>query len=112
MRHTFTFLLASLFVMITAFSSDVGKSMLDIKNADPSQVLRIYKGVSGLELIIDSRAKTVAATITLSSLVPMTKEESLKLMESALVKQAGIVITRLDDKRASVTYNDALPITR
>lgn len=32
-------------------------------------------------------------------------------MEDALIKQAGIVITHLDDKSVSVTYNDALPIT-
>jgi len=39
-----------------------------------------------------------------------TKAEALKLMEKALIEQGGVVITRLDDKRASVTYNDALPI--
>jgi hypothetical protein len=112
MKYILTFLLAILLVVLSAFSSDVGDVTLDIKKSDPSQVLRIYKGISGLELIIDSRVKTLPASITLSSSVPLIKDESLKLIESALVKQAGILITRLDAKRASVTYNDALPINR
>jgi hypothetical protein len=40
------------------------------------------------------------------------KSELMKSIERDLIEQAGIVITRLDDKRASVTYNDALPITQ
>jgi hypothetical protein len=35
----------------------------------------------------------------------------MKLIEKALVDQAGVVITQLDGQRASVTYNDALAIT-
>ena len=36
----------------------------------------------------------------------------MKLIEKAMLEQAGIVITHLDDKRASVTCNDALPIPK
>jgi AICAR transformylase/IMP cyclohydrolase PurH len=66
--------------------------------------------MSGLEFVIDSRVKTVSSPITLRIVGLRTKEEVMKLMREALVKQAGIVITQLDDKRESVTFNDALPI--
>jgi hypothetical protein len=39
-------------------------------------------------------------------------EAAQPLMEQALLKQAGIVITRLDEKRASVTYNDHLELQK
>ena len=80
-------------------------------NAEVSQVLPIFRDLTGLELVIDSRAKSVRYTITLEAKAA-GKDEAAKLIEKALVDQAGIVITRLDDKRASVTYNDALPITQ
>ena len=110
MRRKFTLFLASLLVTFCAYSADYPDSKIDLTNADLSQVLRIYKGVSGLDLIIDSRAK-IECHITLVS-ATLKKDELLKLIESTLVTQARIVITRLDDKRASVTFNDALPITR
>ena len=33
------------------------------------------------------------------------------MIERALLDQAGVIITRLDSKRASVTYNDALALS-
>jgi hypothetical protein len=39
-----------------------------------------------------------------------SRAEALKFMEKTLLEQAGIVITHLDNKQLSVTYNDALPI--
>jgi hypothetical protein len=33
----------------------------------------------------------------------------VKLFEKAFIEQAGIVVTRLDEKRSSVACNDALP---
>ena len=52
----------------------------------------------------------MAYTITLKA-QGAGKEEGARLIEQALLHRAGIVIARLDKKRASVTYNDALPIT-
>ena len=88
--------------------------MIDFKNAPPSMILPIYKQLSGRELVIDSRAKLVGSSsrITLRIEGSRTKEEVLKLMREAFLKQAGIVITQLDDERESVTINDALPIKR
>ena len=68
--------------------------------------------MSGLEFVVDSHAKRVTSPVTFKTITPLKKEDALKLIQSALLKQAGIVITPLDDKRVSVTFNDALPIAR
>ena len=49
-------------------------------------------------------------TIHAFSAPPLLKEEVVKRFREAFLEQAGIVITPLDDKRESVTYNDALPL--
>ena len=84
--------------------------MIDFSGATVPQVLDIYKVMTSLEMITDSRVKTIRSTITLKTERPLTKEQATRLFEKALLEQAAIVITHLDDKRASVTYNDALPI--
>jgi len=84
----------------------------DSKTIDAQGVLVIYQAISQLDLIIDSRAKEVHPRIIyhVKFEKAFTKSEALKLMEKTLLEEAGIVITHLDDQRASVTYNDALPI--
>jgi hypothetical protein len=80
------------------------------ENADVSGILPQYAAMVGLKLVVDSRVTRTGHLVTLVANVRVTGEAA-KLVEKALLDQAGIVITRLDDKRASVTYNDALPIT-
>ena len=77
-------------------------------------ILQIYKPMSGLELVIDSRAAQVHTPILshVKQTESFTRAEALKLMEKNLLEEAGVVITHLDDKRVSVTYNDALPIKK
>ena len=80
--------------------------------APASRMLESFRELSGLEL-------TIASNVTNASRLPITMEvsqgkrlesaEAVRLMEREMREQAGIIITRLDDKRASVTYNDALP---
>ena len=116
MKRILTSLLASLLVTLNLSSADETKAVtgvIDLEQVSVSRVLPIYEKVSGLELVIDSRVKTLSFPINLKitgALPP--KEEVLKRMREALLKQAGIVITRLDDKRESVTFNDALPINK
>jgi type II secretory pathway component GspD/PulD (secretin) len=111
MKRTFLFCFACLLVTsLPVFAGDINGT-INFKNVDVSAILSIYQKMSGLELIIDSRAKTVSANINLQAQVS-TRAEGMKDIETALIAQAGIVITHLDDKRASVTFNDALPITR
>jgi hypothetical protein len=112
MKNTFI-LLASLLVMLCpAFADDIPAGTMYFKNVSASDVLSTYKQLSGLELVVDSRAKLVTSEVTFMNTTPLKKEDALKLIQSALLKQAGIVITPLDGKRASVTYNDALPISK
>ncbi len=94
------------------FSADVANppNSISFTNVHLIQVLEIYKLVSGFELVTDSHVKRVPHQITLEAHGVET-DKAVKLLEKALLEQAGVVITRLDDKRASVTYNDALPIT-
>jgi hypothetical protein len=115
MKRILTLLLASLLLALTASSADDTKpvsSIIDLKGASPSMIWPIYEKLSGRKLVIDSRAKAMDAQITLRIENVQTTEEVLKQMREAFLKQARIVITRLDDKRESVTFNDALPIPR
>ena len=89
-------------------AGEVGR--VHYENADVSSILPQYEAMIGLKLVVDSRVTRMGRLITLVANVGGTAEAA-KLIEKALLDQAGIVITRLDDKRASVTYNDALPIT-
>jgi hypothetical protein len=91
-------------------AADEPKGTLDFKNAEVQQVLPVYKAMSGLDLVVDSRIRSVHSPITLQISAPLGKGEATKLIEKALLEQAGVVITRLDGQRASVTYNDALVV--
>jgi hypothetical protein len=78
-------------------------------NVPPDTALDEYKHSTKTELIIASDVRKATHTITLHA-VAVPIEVSQKMLEQALLKQAGIVITRLDDKRVSVTYNDRLEL--
>jgi type II secretory pathway component GspD/PulD (secretin) len=106
-------LLASLLVSLwPSFAADTPSGVMNFKNVPASEVPTTYKKMSGLEFIVDSHVKRVTSPVTLKTTTPLTKGEALKLIQTALLTQAGIVITPLDDKRVSVTFNDALSITR
>jgi type II secretory pathway component GspD/PulD (secretin) len=112
MKLTYILLASLLMSLCPSFADDIPLGTMNLENVPASEVLTIYKQMSGLELVVDSRAKHVTSPVTFKTTTPLKKEDALKLIQSALLKQAGIVITPLDDKRASVTFNDALPITR
>ena len=115
MKRIFILLLASLLVTFYSSSADdtnAVTNVIDFESATPSQVLTLYEKMSGLDFVIDSRVKKVSSPIKLRIAGSLTKDEVLKQMREAFLKQAGIVITRLDDKQESVTYNDALPISQ
>jgi hypothetical protein len=115
MKRKFILLLAGLLVTLCLSFADDSSPVLgaiEFQNVPTPNVLSDYEQMSGLKLVVDSRAKTVTSLISFTNMTSLTKDETLKLIQHALITQAGIVITRLDDKRASVTFNDALPITR
>ena len=102
---------ASFFLCACSFAADEPKVTLGLKNAEVQQVLPVYKAMSGLDLVVDSRVKSVRWPVTLQSSEALPKAEATKLIEKALLEQAGVVITHLDGQRASVTHNDALAVT-
>ena len=111
MKNTLILLASLLVSLCPSFAADTPSGVMNFKNVPASEVLTIYKKMSGLEFVIDSHVKQVTSPVTLKT-TPLTKAEALKLIQTALLTQAGIVIMPLDDKRVSVTFNDALPITR
>jgi hypothetical protein len=117
MKRILLLLLASLFMpLFTPYADDAnaGGSVIHFECMPPSLVLDVYKDMSGLEFVVDSRVKTVRSPISLhiEGSPPPSTEEVLKQMREVFIKQAGIVITRLDSKRESVTFNDALLINK
>jgi hypothetical protein len=81
---------------------------INFNGVDPQQALSIYAVLSRCELISDSHVKSIHTPIVLHN-SNLSNGEMMASLEKALAEQAGIVITRLDDQRASVTFNDALP---
>jgi len=96
-------------VFLAGFSAsgqNTNKSTFTVNfvNASADQFLDFYKSLTKSELLIGSHVLQSRGKITLQfrgSLEALTP-----LIEQALAKQAGIVITHLDGKRVSVTYND------
>jgi len=110
MKQTLLLTLAALLVSLCAVSAGEPKRTVNFINTPLEKILPIYHELSGLELIESSEVKKLHTAITVRTAVPVSKSDLAKLMEKALVDQAGVVISRLDAQRASVTYNEALPI--
>jgi membrane protein implicated in regulation of membrane protease activity len=83
---------------------------LEITEASVNVLLDVYTHVSGLELVAASNISQMGSKVVV---LPDSHGGGnlLREIEKALLDQRGILITRLDDKRASVTYNDALKVT-
>lgn len=81
---------------------------LNFVNVPADKVLNLYKDMTKSELVIASNVRWATHGITLR--FHGSPEAVPSVLQEALLKQAGIVITRLDDKRASITYNDKLEL--
>jgi hypothetical protein len=84
---------------------------LEFTNIDAQTIIALYAKLSRLELITDSHAKVIRTPISVQA-YEITQSQQISLVGGSLKEQAGIVITRLDEKRASVTYDSALPIKK
>jgi len=87
----------------------VPRGAIDWKNISVMQALQVYQDLTGAELVTDSRVRKVPHGLSLLA-NPTNKSEAVKIIEHALLEQAGVVLTPLGEKRVSVTYNDSLPI--
>lgn len=103
--------LITLFASICLLSATEPQGSIDFSGASTQQVLDIYAHFSGCKLVVDSRVRQVRKAIYLRA-PAVSKNEMKELVKKALLQQAGIVLTPLDDNRVSVTYNDALPVTQ
>ena len=83
--------------------------MMDLKNVPVSVVLDFYKQLAKTELVIASDVRPVNF-ITVRTETPLGRDAELKLIEQTLWKKARVIVSRLDDQRTSVTYNDKLEI--
>ena len=110
MKRTVLVFVTSVLLVTLTQAADDPTSTLNITNAEVRQVLPIYKEATGLELFVDSRVGNVHSPVTVTSAEPLSKAEIAKRIEKALLEQARVVVTHLDDRRVSVTYNDALPL--
>jgi hypothetical protein len=92
------------------FAQDTNRltTAINFVNVEPAKILDIYKAATKRELIVASDVRLANHHVTLH--FSGSADAVPALIEQALLKQAGIVITRLDDKRASVTYNDKLEL--
>ena len=111
MIKTLPLMLAALLICFCSLSAEESKAVIDFNGVSPDQALDVYARLSGLQLITDSHLKSVHTPIFLHN-SKLSSSEMMISIEKALIEQAGIVITRLDDNRVSVIYNDALPITK
>jgi type II secretory pathway component GspD/PulD (secretin) len=110
MKRIFVPLLTSLSLAAMTLAAEGPTQTFNFTNAEVKQVLPVYKELTGLELFVDSHVAMVYSPITLQSSEPLSKAETMKRIEKALLEQARVVVTHLDDRRVSVTYNDALPV--
>ena len=110
MRQTLPLLFTTWLLICCAVRADEPKRTLNFINAPLEKILPVYHELSGLELIEASDVKKLHTLVTIRTAEGVSKSVMIRLIEQALLQQAGVVISHLDEKRVSVTYNDALPI--
>ncbi|HWQ92389.1 MAG TPA: hypothetical protein VN673_12005 [Clostridia bacterium] len=84
--------------------------IFDFQGVSIPQVLVIYKELTGANLCVDSRARNTSAQIVCKNKKPASKAEVIKMIETALLEQAAIIVTKLESNKVSVTFNDSLPV--
>ena len=90
--------------LLVAGVTQAQTTKFETKGAPVSKVLKIYSTLSGKDLVIEPSATNQLKTITMhiTATNALTEADAAKVIASELRKQADIVITPLDDKRASV----------
>src|ERR1017187_7771335 len=103
MRKILSLIFGSLLLSSAVFATTEPGLTLDISRGELQDVLHAYSMFSGLELVESPEVKAMHTLVTIQPKHQVTKAEALKLIEDAVKDQAGVVIKRLDDKKASVT---------
>jgi hypothetical protein len=76
------------------------KGKLNFTNLDLTQVLALYRSMSGLELEMDPRIGLIHAGITITNSANVTMKEAVQQLDQALLDQAGIIVTHTSTNRA------------
>jgi hypothetical protein len=113
-KATVTFLLFAAASLLQCLAAE-SRSVIFYSGAPASRMLESFGELSGLELVMASNLANVSSipvAVEVSQRNVLERAEALRLIERALLEQAGVIITRLDEKRASVTFNDRLLLPR
>jgi type II secretory pathway component GspD/PulD (secretin) len=95
---TFQSGLATFFAMVITLTAPAQTTgVFKFESADLMYVLEAYQSMTGRQLVITSNVRQ--AKITLQSQGPTTAQEAARMIERALIDQAGVVITPLDSGR-------------
>jgi hypothetical protein len=88
------------------FADMIGPIFFD--HTDPSAVLLIYAEMAKVELQLgqDNRNQRPRVSIPRTSLI--SRPAALKLMETALREQAGVLLSRIDERRVAVSFDDSV----
>jgi hypothetical protein len=103
MRKILLLILANLIVCSAAFAASDSALTLDIEKAELQDFLKAYSRFAGLDLAMSVEVKKRHTLITIHPKHPVSVKEAIRLMEDAAKDQAGVVITRLGDRKASAT---------
>ncbi|MDA1272808.1 MAG: hypothetical protein O2960_01975 [Verrucomicrobia bacterium] len=113
MKRTYVWMsaLALVAYAITWYSAhaQVGGAVIKLSKLPVHQVLDIYKLTTKVELVVSTNVKQATGSVTVNE-TTLTPEDTAHLIERALLRQAGVVLTRIDEKRVSVTFNDRLEL--
>jgi type II secretory pathway component GspD/PulD (secretin) len=110
-RNTMVYLAIALIGMgFPHLAASQSLDTINIHDADIGQVLYMYKDLTGKSLLVASNVKRLRIAFTLRVGPDVSRAEVKKILENALIAQAGIVCTELDGERISITYNDAIPV--
>jgi hypothetical protein len=71
-------------------------------------VLHIYRELMDAQIDMQMPPEALNALITLQTEPNIAESEAARLIEDALREQAGIVVTRVDDKNLKVTFDNAV----
>jgi len=81
--------------------------VLNLLNFPVRNGLDFYKALAGVEFIVAPDAAAVQGTIFAEG-SDLSRDEAADLVRRALLRHAGVVLTPIDGRRVSVTYNDAV----
>jgi len=99
MKKYITLVLALLYAGMT--HAEDSRGTINLETVKIPVVLDLYSQITHKELVIESAVTNQSKFISVQ-IEAASKQECAKLLEKALLEQADIVITPLDEKRASV----------